>query len=414
LTKTACLENACSQAGTLSLRRSSQDRTDLKKLRVAYFTDTYHPQVNGLVTSIDSNREELARLGHEVLVFAPNLPGQAPAENVHRLGGIVYYPQPEYTFVLPWGKGFSLRAFEKFKVDLIHGHGVWGAWIAAWITARRKNLPLVLTYHTFFELYLHYFPLPKALLFPLNALFTRVICNACDLVIAPTKIIKRALVGYGATCRIEVLPTGLTKDVFKRSGSKKIRYAVPKNALFLSSAGRLGSEKNFEILFQALALAKPRLGNFRLLIAGDGPQRKAYEKLVLRLGLGKEVVFLGYVTRHEVLDLLEASDLFVFPSVTETQGMVLLEAMGRGTPVIAADALGPSEILASGKGGWLAKPNDAADLAAKLLAALKPAARAKKAREAVVLAKTFAADKINQRLVKLYDEVLSAAATKAL
>lgn len=95
-------------------------------MRLAYFTDTYHPQVNGLVTSIDSNREELAKLGHKVLVFAPRLPHSSPDPDVFRLNGLTYYPQPEYTFVFPMGHGFSLRRFEKFKVDLIHCHGVWG------------------------------------------------------------------------------------------------------------------------------------------------------------------------------------------------------------------------------------------------------------------------------------------------
>lgn len=381
-------------------------------MRLAYFTDTYHPQVNGLVTSIDSNREELSKLGDEVLVFAPNLPKQKPAKGVYRLGGFVYYPQPEYTFVLPWGMGFSLRHFERFKADVIHCHGVWGAWIAALLTARRKKLPLVLTYHTFFELYLHYFPLPEKILFAMNTYFTRKICNACDLVIAPTAIIKKALMGYGASSRIEVLPTGLTKEVFKRSGSKKANYGVPKNALMLSSVGRLGAEKNFEVLLKAVAKVKPKLGDFRLVIAGDGPERKPYEKLVADLGMRDQVIFLGYISRKEVLDLVEASDLFVFASITETQGMVILEAMGRGTPVIAANALGPSEMLVSGKGGWLARPDDSDDFAAKILLALKPGVLKKKAREAVVLAKGYAAEKINRRLHKLYDEVLKKRASE--
>ena len=158
-----------------------------------------------------------------VLVFAPNLPKQKPAQDVYRLGGFVYYPQPEYTFVLPIGIGFSLRAFEKFQGRPgSRRHGCPGAaWMAALLTARRKKLPLVLTYHTFFEMYLHYFPLPTSVLGPINAYFTRKICNACDLVIAPTQIIKKALIRYGATGRIEVLPTGLTSDVFKKRGVKK-------------------------------------------------------------------------------------------------------------------------------------------------------------------------------------------------
>jgi 1,2-diacylglycerol 3-alpha-glucosyltransferase len=375
-------------------------------LRFAYFTDTYHPQVNGLVTSIDSNRAELAKLGHEVLVFAPNLPKQEPDPGVFRLGGIVYYPQPEYTFVLPFGVGFSLRRFHQFKADLIHCHGVWGAWIVALLTARRGNLPLVLTYHTFFEMYLHYFPLPEAMLSWVNSFFTRNICNACDLVIAPTQIIKKALERYGAKGRIEVLPTGLTTDVFQKTGAKKSDFGVPKDALMLSSAGRLGAEKNVEVLLQAVAMAKPKLGHFRLVIAGDGPERKPYQKLAAELGLKDQVIFLGYVSRETVLDLVEASDLFVFASVTETQGMVILEAMGRGTPVVAADALGPSEMMAAGKGGWLAKPGDARDFCAKILAALRPGALQKKAREAKALAKTYAASRINRRLLALYQEVL--------
>jgi glycosyltransferase involved in cell wall biosynthesis len=379
-------------------------------MRVAYFTDTYKPQVNGLVTSIDSNREELAKLGHKVLVFGPLVPHTKPEQDVYRLGGIVYYPQPEYTFVLPWGKGFHLHQFEQFKTDIVHCHGVWGAWLAALLTARRKKLPLVLTYHTFFELYLHYFPLPTAILAPINAFFTRSICNACDLVIAPTQIIKQALIRYGAKGHIEVLPTGLTADVFKKTGAKKAKYGVSKDTRLLSCAGRLGAEKNFEILFEAIAKAKPKLGKFKLVIAGDGPERKPYEKLVRQHGLQDEVSFLGYVSRKEVMDLMEASDLFVFPSVTETQGMVILESMGRGTPVIGANALGPSEILKSGKGGWLAKPDDAQDLSAKILDAFKPGVLAKKSKEAVALAKTFSAGNINKRLAALYKEVLKAKA----
>ncbi|MES2200892.1 MAG: glycosyltransferase [candidate division FCPU426 bacterium] len=377
-------------------------------MKIAYFTDTFLPQVNGLVTSILTSREALKKKGHEVLVFGPSLPLQVPETGVYRLGGFTYYPQPEYTFVLPWGKGFALRHFDRFKADLIHCHGVWGAWIAAWLVSRRFRKPVVLTYHTFFELYLHYFPLPSGFLRKANAFFTRGICDRCDLVIAPTQIIRDALIGYGTKTPVVVLPTGLSADVFKKTGASKKDFGVPAKALMISSAGRLGKEKNFEVLLRAIAAIKQALGDFRLVIAGDGPERVALEKLAAELGFGKNLVLLGYVSRTKVLDLMEASDLFAFPSVTETQGMVILEAMGRGTPVIAANALGPSEILKSGKGGWLAKADDAEDLSLQIRQALNAASRAKKAKEAVVLAKTFAAEAINEKLAKLYAQVLRA------
>lgn len=270
-------------------------------------------------------------------------------------------------------------------------------------------MPIILTYHTFFELYFHYFPFTEGMMkyaYRINAFFTRKICNACDIVIAPTEIAKKTLQGYGATGRVVVLPTGLTDEVFKRSGKRKSDYGVPKRSLMLSTAGRLGAEKNFEVLFEAIYKAKDALGDFKLFIAGDGPDRKLYERHVAKLGLSENIKFLGYISRSEVLDLAEASDLFVFASVTETQGMVILESMGRGTPVVAADALGPSEMLASEKGGWLAKPGDAEDFAAKIRLALKPGALAKKSKEAVVFAKRFRAAAINKRLASLYREVI--------
>src|SRR6185503_11118734 len=131
-------------------------------MRIAFFTDTYVPQVNGLVTSILASREELEKAGHEILIFAPAIAGTKEEKNVYFLGGIPYYPQPEYTFVLPWGKNFSLSNFSKLNVDLIHSHAMFGSGFIAAAIAWWYKIPLVMTYHTLFEQYLHYFPMFKS------------------------------------------------------------------------------------------------------------------------------------------------------------------------------------------------------------------------------------------------------------
>jgi glycosyltransferase involved in cell wall biosynthesis len=234
-------------------------------------------------------------------------------------------------------------------------------------------------------------------------------CNRCAIVIAPSQAIKDVLLGYGAKTRIEVLPTGLTRDPYMKSGARKSDFGVPEGSLLFSSAGRLGREKSFDVLFRALASINDKLPPWRLVIAGDGPERKNLEAMVVNLGIADNVKLLGYVSRDKVLDLLEASDLFTFASASETQGMVILEAMARRTPVVAADAMGPGQMMKGGRGGWLAKAGDADDFAAKILAAVgdKAAlqAQADKARE---LAFEYAAEAINVKLAGIYAEAIRA------
>lgn len=375
---------------------------------IAYFTDTYVPQVNGLVTSILTSREELEKTGHEILIFAPTIKGIQAEKNVYFLGGFPYFPQPEYTFVLPWGKNFSLRKFRDLKIDIIHSHAMFGSGFIGTMLAWWFKIPLVFTYHTLFEQYLHYFPGPRKLGYAINKALTRFMCNRCALIIAPTQAIKEVLQGYGTTSRIEVLPTGLTRDAFVRSGARKADFGVPDNALLFSSAGRLGREKNFDVLLKALASLGDTIPAWRLIIAGDGPERNNLLKLAEVLKIRDRITVLGYVSRDKVLDLLEASTLFTFASVSETQGMVILEAMARRTPVIAADAMGPGQMMKGDRGGWLARPNDADDLAAKIAAALSDqTARDHKAAEAEWMAREYAAEAINIRLARFYAETLT-------
>jgi len=268
-------------------------------------------------------------------------------------------------------------------------------------------------------------PLPSGFVKWVNRNLTRWMCDRCALVIAPTPAIEKVLRGYGSKTRIEVLPTGLNAEVFAKTGAKKADFGAAHGELLLSCAGRTGQEKKMGLLINALAKADPQLPQWRLVIAGDGPERAHLQSQIEALGLAHKISILGYVPRAKVLDLMEASDLFVFPSTSETQGMVVIEAMGRGTPVLGADAMGVGYTLrrppedTSGRsgqllfprdqarGGWLAEPGDEADYARLLIQVLNdPVARAKKVVEAEALALTYSAESINAKLAGYYEEVL--------
>ncbi|HXC62974.1 MAG TPA: glycosyltransferase [bacterium] len=400
----------------------------MPKINIAFFTDTYYPQVNGLVTSIATAKEELERQGHHVEIYAPHLgePDGYDGPDIFRLGGFVYIPQPEYTFVLPWGKGFALSKLKPSGVQIIHSHAMFGSGFVALMCSLRQKLPLLMTYHTLFEDYVHYFPyLPAPFVKWVNKILTRWMCNRCRLVIAPTPAIKAVLEGYGARTRIEVLPTGLNAEVFAKTGAKKAAYGADENTLLLSCAGRTGREKKMDLLIEALAKVDKDLPPWKLVIAGDGPERKHLQQLIERLGLRDKVSILGYVSRPQVLDLMEASDLFTFPSVTETQGMVVIESMGRGTPVLGADAMGVgwmmklapapanaprvvTPIPGDARGGWLAKAGDVDDYARLLKQILgDPEDRKAKVIEAEAMAAEYRAEAINAKLAGFYEEILS-------
>ena len=378
--------------------------------KVAFFTDTYHPQVNGLVTAIDASRAKLPGLGWQVLVFAPHLRGEEPDPSVVRLLSLTYPPQPEYSIVLPWGRGLHFFGFKRHGLRLIHSHAHFSAGLIAAALAFLHKLPLVMTYHTLWEDYAHYTPLPRALTLWFNRAYTRWLCRRCELVIAPSQAIAAKLRSYGVATRVEVLPTGLTDDAYAKTGVVKSSFGAGEGVRLLSSAGRLGPEKRFHLLLRALASAGSSLGPWRLCLAGDGPQRGELEALAKELGIAEQVRFLGYLPRAKVLDLMEASDLFVFPSPTETQGLVVIESMARGTPVLGVDAMGVGATLAGERGGWLARPDDISDLSSKLQRALgDPAALAAKAAEAEQMARGYAAGEVNAKLAELYQGVVDPA-----
>jgi 1,2-diacylglycerol 3-alpha-glucosyltransferase len=351
-------------------------------MRIALFSDSYRPVINGVAIAVDLLVEELRRR-HEVSIFAPAHPRQATPEP-----GVVRFPSyrmphhPDYPIAFPYSRRI-FRLFAEGAFDLVHTQspftlGQVGLWLA-----RRHRLPLVTTYHTLYTEYLHYArPVPPAWLQGGIVELTRRYCNACDVVVVPTAPILEVLRAYGVRRRIEVIPTSaIVAPQAEDAGYLRSRYAIPAGAVVVMYAGRLAREKNLDLLLRAFARARDTIPALHLFLAGGGPWESEARDLARRLGLEPDVTFAGFLDRAQLIRCYAGADLFAFPSLSDTQGLVVLEAKSAGLPVVSVDAYGPATVVRDGLDGLLV-PNDVAAFAAALqsLASDPPRRRAMGAR----------------------------------
>ncbi|MBV9028458.1 MAG: glycosyltransferase [Candidatus Eremiobacteraeota bacterium] len=315
-------------------------------LRVGFFTEVYRPVVNGVVASVDALAHGLRARGHAVYCFAPRVPGYAESDGpVFRMPSLPLPTRTAYRLTVPLVSRRNLNRVIK-RLSVVHVHSPF---ITGWMGlrySRRYGMPLVYTYHTQLEAYAHYVPFePNATRFATSRL-TRTFANSSDAVVVPTNAMARHLRQLGVSARIEVVPSGIDVDFFgsgRRDAALRRRLRIGEGETMLLYVGRVAKEKNVELLIEALALAAQR--SLRLVVAGDGPAREHAELLARRLGLESHVRFLGAVRRADLPALYASADAFVMPSVTETQGLVLAEAMAAGVHVIAADAPPNREVL---------------------------------------------------------------------
>ncbi|MFP4484022.1 MAG: glycosyltransferase family 4 protein [Spirochaetaceae bacterium] len=325
-------------------------------MTIAIFTDTYAPEINGVTTSVRLLREELQNRGHTVYLFCPEYGGRVFNDDADtfRMRSIPYFfrKMKERRFVFPeFNTLFKVR---RLNVDIIHSQvpgniGVYGL-IVSWLF----NIPHVHTYHTLYMAYIHYMPIPKAVSTRSVRWISRKFLGRCQRVVAPSHDIRDELKSYGVDAPIDVIPTGIETrrtHAFLNAVKIKAKYGVPEDRPCLLYVGRLGPEKNVQFLFDVLLELRRRETDAHLLIVGDGPDRHRLEGLVRQHKLNADVTFAGYLPREEVFSFYRMADLFVFASTTETQGLVLLEAMSVGTPAVAVAEMGVGDLLSDGRGG---------------------------------------------------------------
>ena len=342
-------------------------------IRVLMISDVFFPRVNGVSTSIATFRNALSGFGVEVRLIVPRYGNEAEAPGIVRIPGLRLPFDPEDRLVRA-GAMHKAALREAAGCDLVHIQTPFAAHRAGLRAARAHARPVLLTYHTFFEEYLHHYApfLPAGALRALARRVSRAQCNAVDSVVVPSTAMHERLAGYGVHTPMEILPTGVPVRDFAAGDGLHFRrlYDIPEHAPMALYIGRVAHEKNIGFLLEVAALLRARHPGFVLVIAGEGPAAPSLQQRVLRDGLARTVRFVGYLERRKRLpDCYAAADVFVFASRTETQGLVLLEAMAAGLPVVALAAMGTTDILSPQRGTRTA-PDHPAGFAAEVEAVL--------------------------------------------
>ena len=305
-------------------------------MRIAFFTDTYWPQINGISENIDTLRRQLENMGHEVYIVAPKSSGYKETDgHVFRLTGVRYVKNPEQRMIIPIPEK-DLRMLLRKKFDIVHIHTLGTAGFLGWEFAQLRDIPCVVTYHTLLNRYAHYFLKGKILKPKVYEVGSRIFCNLCDLVVAPTQRVKDELTSYGVKKDIEVVSGGIELERFKKreSGFLRNKIGLNRKDKIILYLGRLGKEKNIAFIIKSLEKLLKREKDTYLAIVGGGPEKEVLEDLVLSLGLKQKVLFTGFIERINVPNIYSDSDIFVFASNTETQGLTVPEAMAAGLPVV--------------------------------------------------------------------------------
>jgi 1,2-diacylglycerol 3-alpha-glucosyltransferase len=376
-------------------------------MRIGFFTDTYTPQINGVVTSIKLFTDALERSGHEVYVFAPTPRQPSDTARIVRIPSVPFAFQPEMRLASIYSQ-HAYRLVRRANLDVIHSHDPFAIGLFGLAVAKRFRLPHVHTYHTLFPEYVHYIwetRFTRAMAQRLSRDF----CDQCDLVLAPSTKIERALARWGVKAPVSLLPTGVDVQRFaqgdpKAAGVLRARLKIPETDRLLTFVGRVGLEKNLDTLVEAVSRVKTP--GVRLLIVGNGPYRPDLERHIAALGISTRVTFAGYLGLEDVAAAYAGSELFFFASQSETQGLVVAEAMASGLPVVAVQDLAVGDAVTDGVNGFLTpdRPADLAAAADRVLA--DPALREAMGAESRRRAEGLSIDLMAQRLACFYAELV--------
>jgi 1,2-diacylglycerol 3-alpha-glucosyltransferase len=325
--------------------------------------------VNGVSVSMTTLTDELEAQGHEVYIFAPAFPGHEDHNsNVIRFPSVRTWFKRDYPIAIPFLPGLK-RRLRDIGLDVIHTQTPFVLGSLGLKLGRRLGIPVVSTSHTQYAEYVHYFPLA-----PRNASRAFIIgmlrryYNRCDAVIVPSEAQARDLRHFGVRPRIHVIPSGNSLDTSRDPQERALirsRQNIPQDSRVLMYAGRLAREKNLDLLIKAFGLVAEKHPDVYLLIVGSGPYEGECRRLASGLKSKDRLIFVGFVPREPLAKYYSAADLFAFPSMTETQGLVLTEALRAGLPCVAVRAGGSPEMLSEGEDSLLAE-NSIEDFAEKI------------------------------------------------
>ncbi|MCB5206915.1 glycosyltransferase [Methylovorus mays] len=384
-------------------------------MKILFISDVYFPRINGVSTSIRTFVGQLQELGHEVHLIAPDYGVKTEDEHwIRRIPARTIYFDPEDRLMKYGAALDKLVELRAENYDLIHIHTPFVAHYLGLKLGRLLDVPCVETYHTFFEDYLHhYLPwIPKAMAKGLARMVSRQQCNAVQAIVAPSRPMLDVLRQYGINSTAEVIPTGLQPHSFADADGAAFRskYGIAPGRPVALFVGRVAFEKNIAFLVRMLTHLRQQQPDALLVIAGEGPAESSLHAMSKQLGLQDNIQFIGYLDREKELNACyRAADVFVFSSKTETQGLVLLEAMAQGTPVVALAELGTKSILIEGEGALIA-PEDEQVFAEKVRSLFSDEAKRKRLGESArqYAAKRWTSRTQAERMLQFYEQLISA------
>jgi glycosyltransferase involved in cell wall biosynthesis len=378
-------------------------------MNIVMLTNTFTPHVGGVARSVESFTAEYRARDHRVMVVAPEYPDMPENErDVVRIPAIQNFNGSDFSVVLPVS-GLLAGELDVFEPDIIHSHHPYLLGVTALRVARYRRLPLVFTHHTLYEEYTHYVPgnAPRFRRFIIEA--ANRYANLADQVFAPSESIMTLLRARGVTTPITVIPTGVRTEHFAMGDGGRCRKAmgIPADAFVIGHLGRLAPEKNLAFLAAAVASFLQSDDRAHFLVIGTGPSGTTIREIFARQGLESRLHVAGILGREQLADALHAMDLFAFASKSETQGMVLTEAMAAGVPVIALDGNGVREVVADTGNGRLLHKNtiEAFAEALRWAAALPPGEFRQLQQGARQTAEAFSMSRSADRALACYEDL---------
>ena len=379
-------------------------------MNIWMMTNTYTPFVGGVARSVLSFTQECRKAGHRVLVVAPVYEGAPHAEpDVVRIPALQDFNGSDFSVALPI-PGYLRPHFEACRPDIVHSHHPHLLGNTAVRIASRFSRPLVFTHHTMYEHYLHYVPAEASRMREFVIALVTGYCNLCDCVIAPSRSVAEMLRERGVETPIEIIPTGVDVRQFEQGDGVAFRrvHGISPRAFIAGYVGRLAPEKNLPFLAEAMRQFAVQVKRGHFLVVGSGPSAEVIQRIFREGGLSRRLHLVGSLEGQDLVDAYHAMDAFVFASYSETQGMVLAEAMAAGKPVVALDAPGVREVVRDGCNGRLLYGDDPEELAEAVaeMAYLSWRRRRQLSRGASETAREFSIDRCGRDLLAVYDRLI--------
>jgi len=331
-------------------------------LRIFFVTNNYTPYSGGVVSSIQAFATEIKNKGHDVFIITLDFLGAThnDPDYVFRVPCPLKFLYKNNHMAYPFRPYHHIRKLvHKLKPHIIHSHHPFLLGNTAVNIAEAYAIPVVFTHHSLYERWTHMVPLPAAMTAPCIKACVKRYCGKVSGIIAPSGMVKSSLMQQGVTRPIEVIPSGL-QDQFAPAGMYKEKKSFAHRTCELLSVSRFSPEKNIPFLLDLIAELSKKNRDYRLTLVGYGPlwndmQHYAYDKLKLS---SDNVRFIHRPVKESLIKLYQDADLFIFSSQSDTQGLVLAEAMAGGTPILALDGAGQRDIIEQGKNGFISYDMD--------------------------------------------------------